>query len=397
MPTQRRDNTSNPVTVIDVKRDKSLNDAGGPNIGTRDDWLDQMNQRLTHVQHYCENHRVSVSGQRRGEFYLYEPARVAYCSVPKNGCTFWKRVIRFLNKDFPPGNVDIFKPSDMSRHFVHFGPFKTTRRTKYYQKGVSILQKMVNSFMFARDPYSRLWSAYLDKIVLPDFWKMGQNIIRAERSQANNLSLKCGHDVSFPEFIHYVVQRPNIDFHFAPVHTTCDPCQLNFKFIGKQETFVQDAKHIINETGMISGVGMEIFNETAIDEMKSLSEDYLNLGSYKLRGVCNNKTLICQRLWKVFQINGYIGFEIDFPSELYDITDSKKLEKEFIAKAIETYRNGASFRDKLKRQRRESLVNAFRSLSNETLNDFKAMYKTDFEMFNYDEEPADIYKSFIDY
>ena len=389
-PLQQRQNNSNTLTTHRHVRDDN---AALPNLRTRGDWLDSMNQRVAHVQKYCQQHQESASGQRRGVFYLYEPAKVAYCEVPKNGCTFWKRIIRFLNRDFPPGKTNISKPSDLSRQFIHFGKFKTTPRLNLDQKGVVILQTMVNSFMTARDPYSRLWSAYLDKIFLPDFWKMGQNIVRVERPEPKNLSLKCGHDVTFPEFIHYVVQRPNIDFHFAPIVTICDPCVTNFKFIGKQETFVQDAKHIINETGMISGVRMNVFNDAISHEMKSLSENYLNLN--KINILCNNRTLICQKLWNVFQMNGYIGFEIDFPSDLYNITNSKKLEKAFIAKAIETYRNGIVFRDKWIKQRRESLVNAYTAVSNKTLKDFQAKYKQDFEIFDYDKEPADIYESMI--
>ena len=77
---------------------------------------------------------------------------------------------------------------------------------------------------------------------------------------------------------------------------------------------------------------MNIFNDAISHEMKSLSEDYLNLN--KITILCNNKALICQKLWNVFHMNGYIGFETDFPSDLYNITNSKKLEKAFIAKAI---------------------------------------------------------------
>ena len=42
-------------------------------------------------------------------------------------------------------------------------------------------------------------------------------------------------------------------------------------------------------------------------------------------------------------------------------------------------------------QRRESLVNAYRAISTETLNAFIEMYMKDFEMFDYDKHPADIF------
>ena len=384
------------IATPHVTNDGDSNDANLPNlhVSAREDWLYSMNQRITHAQQYCQNHPDSARGQK-GKFFLYEPNQVAYCLVAKNGCTFWKGIMRFLNKDFPPENRNISTPFDLSRHFIHFGQIKTTPRIKMDQKDAAKLHNMVNTFMFTRDPYSRLWSAYLDKLFLPDFWNhIGQKIVRLERQQPTKLSLKCGHDVTFPEFVRYVVKQPNSNGHFAPIHTICDPCQTNFKFIGKLETFAIDAKHIINETGMISDVGLNLFLDNAIHEMKFLTENYLNLKN--INSVCNNKTLICKRLWNVFQRNGYIGFEIDFPSDLSNITNSHKLEKAFIARVVETYKNGTKFHDKWKKQRRESLVNAYRTVSNKTLKALQSAYKRDFEVFGYEVEPTDIYKAIVD-
>ena len=323
----------NVLAPIHSTNDQNSNEVMLPEISARADWLHSMNQRITHVHQYCRKHLDSARGQN-GKFFLYEPNKVACCLVAKDGCTFWKGVMRFLNKDFPPGHINISTPFDLPRHFIHNGQFKTTPRITHNQEGAAKLHKMVNSFMFTRDPYSRLWSGYLDKLFLPKFWSMGKTIVRSERQQPTKLSLQCGHDVSFPEFIRYVVKQPNSNVHFAPIHTMCDPCQTHFKFKGKVETFVRDAKHIMNETGIISDVGMTVSSDTAINEMKYISENLLNK---KYGTLCHNKALICRRLWNVFQNNGYIGFEIDFPSDLSNITDFEKLGKAFIARVIETY------------------------------------------------------------
>ena len=76
-PLQQRQNNSNTLTTHRHVRD----DKTTPNLGTRGDWLDSMNQRVAHVPKYCQQHQESVSGQRRGVFYLYEPAQVAYLTV----------------------------------------------------------------------------------------------------------------------------------------------------------------------------------------------------------------------------------------------------------------------------------------------------------------------------
>ena len=93
----------------------------------------------------------------------------------------------------------------------------------------------------------------------------------------------------------------------------------------------------------------------------------------------------------MFQINGYIGFEIPFPSHLSQITDTELLEKNFIESADEAYKNGTAFHEQWRRQKRESLVSAFRALSMDSLKAFQVKYKTDFEMFDYEKEPADIF------
>ena len=369
---------------------RKTNDDVQPSMTHRDNWLESITQRNDHVKQYCLKHKESTKGQRMGPFYLYEQNHVAYCEVPKIGCTFWKRCMRFLNKDFPYGNNNITKPSDLSRNFTHFGDFKTTPRFKLGSKDEAKLQNMDNSFMFARDPYGRLWSAYLDKLFLPDFWEyIGIKIIRTERRKPNAISLKCGYDVTFPELVRYLLHHPGFEWHFKPVNEICDPCRTKFKFIGKQESFVQDAKFIINETGMGSHIGKDIFDATVVNEIKMLSEDYLNLT--KIDSICNNKTLICERLWKAFQINGYIGFKINFPLHLSKLNDPNVLAKEFIDIAIKAHVNGKSSHGLWKMQRRESLVNAYRAISTETLNALIDMYMKDFEMFDYDKHPADIF------
>ena len=76
-------------------------------------------------------------------------------------------------------------------------------------------------------------------------------------------------------------------------------CLQNY-FQGKQETFVKDVKYIINETGMISDLGNDIFNDTVVNEIKLLVEDYLNLKKPWLNSLYHNKTFICERLWLFF-------------------------------------------------------------------------------------------------
>ena len=80
-----------------------------------------------------------------------------------------------------------------------------------------------------REPYSRLLSAYVDKLWSPNlhFWRvLGRNLVRELRPNASRASLHCGHDVTFPEFIRYFIdghaREVRINTHLVPTHKFCE-------------------------------------------------------------------------------------------------------------------------------------------------------------------------------
>lgn len=87
-------------------------------------------------------------------------------------------------------------------------------------------------FVFVREPYSRLLSAYVDKLFVPDsyFDKLGTYIVRAFRANASSESLKFGHDVTFAELVKYVIHAESTgrkrDYHFVPAHAQCNMCEV---------------------------------------------------------------------------------------------------------------------------------------------------------------------------
>ena len=94
-------------------------------------------------------------------------------------------------------------------------------------------------FMFARDPYTRVWSAYVDKLLLPNMWLSTGREIVARRANASARSLDCGHDVTFREFVEYIVHQSEttgsgrLNGHWRPIQYVCDPCQFKPHFVGQ--------------------------------------------------------------------------------------------------------------------------------------------------------------------
>lgn len=111
------------------------------------------------------------------------------------------------------------------------------------------------SFLFVRDPFERILSAYRDKLEggRNHFYRtLGRRI--AYRFRRTSIH---GSGPTFKEFVSYLIfqHRQNIrplDEHWAPIYKFCTPCSLNFKIIGKVETFNRDSEFIIRQAGLES-------------------------------------------------------------------------------------------------------------------------------------------------
>ncbi|XP_076470160.1 carbohydrate sulfotransferase 9-like [Babylonia areolata] len=303
--------------------------------------------------------------------FLNQQHLLAYCLVPKTGCTFWKRVFAFLNKDIHL-NLLARSPLHIPRLYVHrvldSGHGKAWSRVKDSVKGYF-------RFMFSRDPYSRLWSSYLDKYYLPDFWlRFPVHAHSRNKSRASGTAVSCGNNVTFPEFIEYSlrVQEP----HWNAISSLCDPCVFRPNLLGSMETFARDARVVLDKAGLgwILDDSMHAQNEikTLIDYNFSI------LKSYKKLQMCITEERLGFRLWKTFQYNGYISDTISYqPPSPFTLESFLSLVLEACARSVKM---GAEL---LKEQKRKALDNAFKQLSLHTLQRIAAKYDLDFKIFGY--------------
>lgn len=134
----------------------------------------------------------AVSSVERVKGVFYDPgSRTAYCFVPKAGCTFWMRVFAFVTNRTGSAR----SPWDIPRLTVHAGGNSSNNESNYphggplwyYEKDAMAPDTL--RFVVTRDPFSRLWSAYVDKMMLPDFWKtMGVPAVRRFRTHPSQKS-----------------------------------------------------------------------------------------------------------------------------------------------------------------------------------------------------------------
>jgi len=92
-------------------------------------------------------------------------------------------------------------------------------------------------FMFVRHPLERLLSAYRNKFnqnySSSEYFRSryGRQIIKQYRTNATEESLAKGHDVTFGEFVQYIIDprtlsRASFNEHWRPMHDLCLPCSI---------------------------------------------------------------------------------------------------------------------------------------------------------------------------
>ncbi|XP_067685965.1 carbohydrate sulfotransferase 11-like [Haliotis asinina] len=337
--------------------------------------------RTSHVKKECERLSVFVTPNRKVRHIMTNSAtKLAYCYIPKCGCTFWKRVIRFLNRDYVGRNVT--SPFHIRRLDVH--------RDQHYNSGTFMsfnvyrhISKRFNSFMFVREPYARLWSAYVDKFYLPDFWSNFQANIRARRHPSK--ASKCVSDVTFQEFVNLSLETQ--EPHWDPMHQVCDPCTFQPSTVGRVESFVSDSQYILHRANLswvMEGYNHHAHVQEELTTLINYNIDLLAVKPYTWK--CISKVELFLRLWKAFQINGYLP-EYVKPPPLFKTTTTA----EFTKIVLDQYRSRPNTPELWRKQRKRFMIDAYKTLSAQALHALKMKYVRDFILFNYNPQPDEIF------
>ncbi|XP_071088821.1 carbohydrate sulfotransferase 8-like [Haliotis cracherodii] len=166
--------------------------------------------------------------------------KYSLCTIEKSGSTFWRHVDNAYKNN-----------ADGS---------KRTRTNNDITIGTgSQMRKSSTMIAFVRNPYTRLFSGYVDKMycINPFYWKkVGKPALMVVRGNTSRTgSLRCGHDLSFAEFVNYFIyqhdHKQNIDPHFMPISEHCKFCETEYTYIGKLETFRDDMVFVSDTMGML--------------------------------------------------------------------------------------------------------------------------------------------------
>lgn len=253
------------------------------------------------------------------------------------------------------------------------------------------------SFMFVREPYGRLFSGYVDKLFSPNvgFWKLiGAFGISVLRKHASSVALKCGHDLTFSEFVKTVLYAEEHGLkrngHFTPQYEHCDPCHYSYDVIGTLETLSQDTFYLLDRMGKPNlKKSLEIdfrgqsLNDTIRDQVGML---FRYRKSYHDCGVSFYEAQ--KRMWKKFQIRGVISKNSKYP---IGQDQSETLTKESFTALIYQGIGDAADKNVAKKNKNDALIEAFSTVDKKDMESLRKMFEPDCELFGYDCRPSKLF------
>ncbi|XP_050825744.1 carbohydrate sulfotransferase 11 isoform X2 [Serinus canaria] len=239
-----------------------------------------------------------------------EDHEMIYCYVPKVACTNWKRVMMVLT-----GRGKYSDPMEIPANEAHISSNLKTLN-QYSIPEINHRLKNYMKFLFVREPFERLVSAYRNKFTQKyntSFHKRyGTKIVRRQRKNATQEALQKGDDVKFEEFVAYLIdphtQREEpFNEHWQTVYSLCHPCHIHYDLIGKYETLEEDSNYVLQ----LAGVG-----------------NYLKFPTYakSTRTTDEMTTEFFQNISSLHQTQLYEVYKLDFLMFNYSVPSYLKLE-----------------------------------------------------------------------
>ncbi|KAM5153171.1 carbohydrate sulfotransferase 12 [Mantella aurantiaca] len=234
-------------------------------------------ERKFFLHRFCENSSFNFPTKGRGfddipnkeldHLIVDDRHGVIYCYVPKVACTNWKRVMIVLSESLlDKKGVPYQDPLQIPREDVHNSSSHLTfnkfwrRYGKFSRHMMKIKLKKYTKFIFVRDPFVRLISAFRSKFELEneEFYRSFAIPILTRFSNRTNVPTSAGEAFSsgakpsFSQFIQYLLdarteeQQP-FNEHWRQIYRLCHPCQIDYDFIGKLESLDEDASQLLRQ------------------------------------------------------------------------------------------------------------------------------------------------------
>ena len=204
--------------------------------------------------------------------------RLIYCPIPKIACSSFKKLILQINE---PENFSTIMTHIHGSHF-HVYVNQAYSLFRYRAEEASQIWQNENyfKFVFVRNPWNRLVSAYLNKFMQTSPMPFTREVVQSVYEQ-QNLTPDYERSITFKQFIHYLVITEDklLNEHWKPQYLFLG--NNKFDFIGKFENLTQDFQYIKQKLNL--ELDLEWANKTKKTENVDILENYADYYPDSLR------------------------------------------------------------------------------------------------------------------
>ncbi|XP_045206837.2 carbohydrate sulfotransferase 14-like [Mercenaria mercenaria] len=353
-------------------------------VVAQNDLQSLYNNRNEHIKAVCQKNLTLEPYenlyQNRTHLVL-DRYNLSFCKVPKCGSTLWVQIVSILRD----GISNLETLLNMNRLTLH-------RKTTHLKSLKKLRKYQLKYFIISRNPYSRLYSAFVDKSFL--LFAKAANSGKYSRSQKMNCSLANQiYNESFQQFLDRIfveIRTGDSNHHWMPIFSLCNPCYTDIILHVKLEEFSRDMKYIYSRLGFSEEVQTHLKNLTTskLASLTGIASTVFYKGLQWKK--CRDNGTIAERLWISFQTQGYISEKSKFPRHLFDLycKNNTVSSTEIFMKLVSTEMTLKSLsKGDADAQRRGAIVQAYRTLHPDTIATIQQLFRMDFLMFNYSTTP----------
>ncbi|XP_067935102.1 carbohydrate sulfotransferase 14-like [Watersipora subatra] len=167
---------------------------------------------------------------------LNKKDKYLYCPIPKAGWSSWKRLWFYTSGVISSYETDVGIRSDLDAHVYNLKS-EAQVQSAWKSGGYNF------SFVFVRNPWERLVSAYINKAVEYNYSRILHTPCRWESMEPYKP------DLTFEQFLTCIADGSR-EMHWAPQWYLCNICRIKFDFIGHMETVKEDAAFVLSAIGL---------------------------------------------------------------------------------------------------------------------------------------------------